>query len=367
WARAVLYDHHFASDTAHYARPSFRINADYPQVSTRWVYQARSDIGTGTIIATDEPAAGRGHSSADYIIGTDTDGWIFALDPRTGKKVWAYRTGGKIYSTPAAAGGYIVVASTDRNIYCFRDGKPVWTFATGKPDVACPVIAGGTVYIGGSDGHFRALQLATGKLLWDFDDVKGFVVDKPLIYGNNIYFGCWGNDFYALDKETGRLLWSWTSGSSNRMFSPAACWPVATNGRIFIVAPDNIMTALDAASGQVIWRSRAPHLIVRESMGLSTDSALVYVKTMEGVVIGVSTKADSLQVSWRAPVGLGYELAPTALREYNGILLVPTNSGTVWALAANDGHLLWRYKTSNCMVNGITPLGAGRYVVSTMD
>ena len=136
---------------------------------------------------------------------------------------------------------------------------------------------------------------------------------------------------------------------------------------MFIVAPDNVMTALDAASGRVIWRQRAPKLRVRESMGLSADSSLVYVKTMEGVVVGISASAESLRIDWRSPAQLGYELAPTALSEKDGVLLVPTHSGMVWALAAKDGRVLWQYKASNCMVNGILPVGDGEYVVSTMD
>jgi len=355
WATALLYDHHFSTDTAHYYRPSFSVNTRYPKVHQQWVYQAKSDIGTGNVVLN------------HWVIGTDTDGWIFALDRTTGKKVWGYRTGGKIYSTPAATHDYVVAASTDSYIYCLKDGKLVWRFQTGKPNVAAPVIETGVVYIGGSDGHFRALELATGKLQWDFDQVKGFVVDKPLVYGGRVYFGCWANDFYALDKATGRLEWKWNSGAANRMFSPAACWPVAAGGRVFIVAPDNVMTALDARSGRVIWRSRAPKLRVRESMGLSADSSLVYVKTMEGVVIGVSTSAPALRIDWQSPVQLGYELAPTALLEKNDIILIPTHSGTVWALSRKNGSLLWRYKVSNCMVNGILPLKDRRYVVSTMD
>jgi outer membrane protein assembly factor BamB len=355
WASARLYDHHSSKDTVHYYRPSFAVNDLYPFVTKRWVYQAKSDIGTGNVL------------SGDLVIGTDTDGWIFALDRKTGKKVWGYRTGGKVYSTPAVSDGLVVVASTDKKVYCLKDGKVVWTFMTEKPDVAAPVIEAGVVYIGGSDGHFRALQLASGKVLWDFDQVRGFVVDKPLVYGGKVYFGCWGNDLYALDKTNGRLVWKWNNGSTNRMYSPAACWPVAAGGRLFIVAPDQVMTAFDAATGSVVWRSRAPKLRVRESMGLSADSLLVYVKTMDGAVIGVSTRADSLQIGWRSPVELGYELAPTVLIEYAGVVLVPTHSGTVWALGRKNGELLWKYKASNCMVNGVLPIGGGEFVISTMD
>jgi outer membrane protein assembly factor BamB/calcineurin-like phosphoesterase family protein len=355
WARAFLYDHHFGKDTTKYYRPSFAGNALYPEVKKKWEYQAKSDIGTGNILV------------GNSVVGTDTDGWIFALDRANGKKIWGYRTGGKIYSTPAAADGFVVAASTDTYIYCLKGGRLVWRFETGKPDVAAPVIADGRVYIGGSDGHFRALELTTGKVVWDFDQVKGFVVDRPLIYGEVIYFGCWANELYALDKATGRLRWKWSSGATNRMFSPAACWPVATGGRLFIVAPDNIMTSLDAATGTVIWRSRAPKMRVRESMGLSADSSLVFVKTMEGIVIGVSTTSPTLEIDWQSPVQLGYELDPTALFEKNGIVVVPTHSGTVWALSRKDGALLWRYKVSNCMVNGVLPIGGSDYVISTMD
>lgn len=355
WASARLYNHHFSSDTTHYYRPSFAVNSEFPFVKKRWEYQAKSDIGTGNVIF-----GGR-------VIGTDTDGWIFALDAKTGKKVWAYRTRGKVYSTPAAAEGFVVAASTDGKIYCLREGKLVWSFETLKPDVAAPVISAGVVYIGGSDGHFRALDLVSGKLIWDFDQVQGFVVDKPLVYGPNVYFGCWGTEFYALDKLSGRLVWKWNNAHPNRMFSPAACWPVAAGGRLFIVAPDNVMTAFDSFSGAVLWRSRAPKLRVRESMGLSADSSLVYVKTMDGVVIGVSTTAAALQIDWRSPVELGYELAPTALLEHDRAVLVPTHSGTVWALARKDGQLLWKYKASNCMVNGVLPVGDKGFVISTMD
>jgi outer membrane protein assembly factor BamB len=355
WTSAVLFNHHFSADTAHYARPSFAVNAAYSQVQKVWQYQAASDMGTGNVL------------QKNVVIGTDTDGWLFALNRENGRKKWAFHTNGKIYSTPAVLEDYVVVGSTDRFIYCVKAGKLVWKYETQKPVVAAPVIHGHTVYIGASDGHFRALDLVSGKLLWDFDQVKGFVVDKPLLYGDNIYFGCWANDFYALDMATGKLVWKWNNGSPNRMYSPAACYPVAAGGRVFIVAPDNVMTAFDAATGQVLWRQRAPEMRVRESMGLSTDSSLVYVKTMEGVLIGVSTNAPALQIDWQPSLRLGYELCPTPLVENNSVLYVPTHSGVVWAVDTKNNTVLWRYKASNCMVNGILPMGGQRFVISTMD
>ncbi len=356
WTTVALHQLDFSKDTAHYYRPSYTVNNTYPQVKQLWQYKAKSDIGAGTAMLNQQ------------IIGTDTDGWIYALNSKTGKKSWAFRTGGKIYSTPAVAGDRVVVASTDRFIYCLSaKGQLQWKYATEKPNVASAVIEKDHVYIGSSDGHFRAIDLITGKLLWDFADVKGFVVDRPLLYGDKIYFGCWGNDFYALDKATGKLVWKWNNGSSNRMFSPATCYPVAAHARVFIVAPDRYMTAFDASTGQVIWRKQMPSIRVRESMGLSTDSSLVYVKTMEGELYGISSTADDMQLSWHAPLQLGYELCPTAIIEKNNLVLVPTHSGMVCAVNKPQNQVEWKHKISNCMVNSIMPLDKNKIIVSTMD
>lgn len=357
WAEVRLFNHHFENGTARYPRPSYAVNKDYPKVKTIWQYQDKSDIGTGTAVKN------------NLIIGTDTNGWIYGLNKKTGKKKWAFHTGGKIYSTPAVAGTYVIVASTDHNIYCLHalTGKLIWQYATLKPVVASPVIGNRTVYIGSSDGHFRALRLKTGNLLWDFSGVKGFVVTRPLLYGGSVYFGCWANDFYALDATTGKLVWKWSNGSSNRMYSPAACYPVATHGRVFIVAPDRYMTAFDANTGRVIWRRQMPGIRVRESMGLSADSTLVYVKTMEGALYGISTTADTMEISWRPDLQLGYEICPTAIVEKNGTVFVPGQSGLVSAVDRHSGKVIWQYKTSNSLVNSIMPLKKNRVIVSTMD
>src|SRR5690606_18078357 len=137
----------------------------------------------------------------------------------------------------------------------------------------------GISYIGGSDGCFRAIDVRNGKEVWTYEHVSGFISSTPVFYRNKIYFGSWGNRFYALSSSGGNLVWSWDEGYSNRMLSPAAVVPVSAKGKIFIVAPDRYMTALDAESGQVIWREKKDPFRVRESIGRSSDKGLIYVKS----------------------------------------------------------------------------------------
>lgn len=357
WLEVPLVKHDFANDPTKHHRPSFAVNGLYPNVKLVWEYQDDSDVGAGTT------------TYKNLVIATNTTGLVYALDSKTGKRKWTFRTNGKIYSTPAVANGYVVVGSSDNNIYCLSaaTGKLVWKFTANRPVLGSPLIERGIVYIGASDGHFRALSLKSGKLLWDFDQVNNFVVTKPLLYQGKVYFGSWGNEFYALDAKTGQLAWKWSNGSSNRMFSPAACYPVAANGRIFIVAPDRFMTSLDANTGEVVWREQMKEGRVRESMGISNDGKLVYVKTMDGQVYGVSTSANALQVDWKSTLQLPYELAPSAIVEHNKVVLVPSHSGLVSALDRQSGEVLWKYKSSNSLMNPVMPLGKNRVVVSTMD
>ncbi len=357
WTGVKLERKNYSKISESYWRPSYAVNDRYPQVKMKWQYNDNSDIGSGTA------------ATKDLVIGTNTNGNIFALSASNGKKMWQFITGGKIYATPTIEGNFVVAASTDNFIYCVNasKGKLVWKYETSKPVVANAVIRNGTVFIGASDGIFRAIDLATGRLKWQFDEVREFVVTKPLFYNGMVYFGSWGTEFYALDAATGKLAWKWSNGSASRMLSPAAVYPVAVDNRIFIVAPDRFMTALDASTGRVIWRKLDPALRVRESMGIAEDNQYVYAKTMDGFVIGIDPKADSMKVNWRADTQLGYELAPTALQEKDGVVYVPSDDGLVTAVRKADGTILWKHKISNSLVTNLLPLGKKTLVVTTMD
>ena len=106
---------------------------------------------------------------------------------------------------------------------------------------------------------------------------------------------------------------------------------------------------------------------VRESMGLSADSSIVYVKTMDGQLDGISTKADTMQISWRSYLQLPYELCPSPIIEHSGIIYVPTDSGNACAVDRNSGDVLWEYKSSNCLINSIMPVAGNKVIVNAMD
>jgi hypothetical protein len=57
---------------------------------------------------------------------------LFALDLRTGREVWRFKTEGEIISSPAIKGNKIYFGSWDCNFYCIDSAtaKEIWRFHT---------------------------------------------------------------------------------------------------------------------------------------------------------------------------------------------------------------------------------------------
>jgi outer membrane protein assembly factor BamB/Icc-related predicted phosphoesterase len=355
WRKFPLEEQPYQADATPYPRPSYEINEQYPHVKKVWAIQDDSDIAAEIIVVD------------DLAIYPNANGCVRALNVDSGKEIWAFQTGGRIFSSPVEKDGKIVIASTDSVIYCIEKtaGELIWKKRTEKAIVAHPVIDEDRIYIGSSEGKFRCLDLNTGKDIWTFDEVDFFIETKPAYDEERVYFGSWGTYFYALDKKTGELAWKWNNGRSSRLYSPAACHPVVTNGRVFIVAPDRYVTALDGKTGGEIWRSNEQK--GRESICLSEDGSVIYIKSMNDKVFALSTASDELKTEWVVDCQFGYDISPTPCMEKNGMLYVPTDKGVIYAVDTEKKEVSWGQKLSNALINNIYPLENGDVLTTTMD
>ncbi len=92
---------------------------------------------------------------------TDNDAVLQAVNASTGKRVWAYHTGGKPTAGPAVAGGFVYVGSGAglQQLHA-KTGKPGWTYTapSGAAFSATPAVAGGLVLAGCADGSLSAIR-----------------------------------------------------------------------------------------------------------------------------------------------------------------------------------------------------------------
>ncbi|MBS7292718.1 MAG: PQQ-binding-like beta-propeller repeat protein [Bacteroidales bacterium] len=339
---------------ASYPWMRYDVNNDSP-VSEVWRLKDDSNIVAGFAMSK---------GKAWY---TTASGYVRCISVKDGGRIWSKRFPGKIFSTPAVQGKYLVFGCTDGNVYALnaRNGKTIWKYAAGKSVLGSPVIFNGKVYVGASDGCFRAIDLKSGKAVWTYSDVQGFVECRAFVDKEQVVFGSWGNRLYSLDPQTGSLQWEWKCEKPSRMYSPAAVWPVKAEGKIFIAVPDRRLYALDAATGNEL---RHYDKSAREAVGVSPDGKTVYCKSMWHTITSVD--AATLGVNWQTQTGAGYEISPTPIERIGDEVIMPTDKGNIIGFSAVDGSRLWVRKVSIALVNPMkvwSEKGSVYILASTMD
>ncbi len=181
--------------------------------AVRWHYQAtRGDIWNVSCGFADSgncpadsgpdydfgsaPVLAHGRDGHDYVLAGQKSGLLYAVDPDSGALKWMKRVGrggvfGGIHFGIAAEGGTVFVPVSDMadgNTYpmAARPGVYALDVATGRTEWSAPSpdtcgdkrfcqpgygaaisVTSGMVLAGALDGHLRALDAKTGRVLWD--------------------------------------------------------------------------------------------------------------------------------------------------------------------------------------------------------
>jgi outer membrane protein assembly factor BamB len=112
------------------------------------------------------------------------DGWVYALQPRTGKKVWGFKLSkNAINSSPVVSGHYVYIGhgeenygtSTQGRVVCLdasviKDGSPklVWERKGCKARYASPIIHDNRLFVFDEFAQMWCFDAFKGKVLWKF-------------------------------------------------------------------------------------------------------------------------------------------------------------------------------------------------------
>ena len=140
----------------------------------------------------------------DVLGAGQKSGMYYALDPSTGKEIWATQAG-----PGGVLGGIEWGTSTDgKRIYAAitNGSHKTYTYTTfdGQKKTT-------------SGGLWTALDPATGKILWQTADPQGsrYITDGFVSSANGVvYAGSSGGNFYAMDARTGQIKWTFPSGGA---------------------------------------------------------------------------------------------------------------------------------------------------------
>jgi len=188
------------------------------------------------------------------------DGLIAALDAKTGRTKWRFRSG-PIESAPLLVGRILYFGSWDHKVYALnvrrRRHRLVWSRETDAQITAAVAYANNTVYVGTSGGRVYALNARTGQQRWRAESFARFgrreyFYAAPAVAYGRVYLGNTDGTVYAYGATTGHLLWARQAGTY--VYSAPAVW----KKMVFVGTWDGYFSALDARTGNFRWRYTAP-------------------------------------------------------------------------------------------------------------
>jgi outer membrane protein assembly factor BamB len=117
----------------------------------QWVYE---QVGDKSMVYSSAAV------SDGVVISGARDRQVHAIDAKTGKPLWVFKTRGDVDSSAALSGGRVYVGSRDKKLYVLdlKSGKPLWDFTAGRAILASPAVAHGVVVVGDTDGALYCLE-----------------------------------------------------------------------------------------------------------------------------------------------------------------------------------------------------------------
>lgn len=211
---------------------------------------------------------------------------IESRSQKDGQLVWTRPIEGPVTSLYWDTGW--LIAATDKGpllVARATDGEVLWQRDLGAPLHTAPALAGDRLYVSLKDGRIIALSLQTG------DEVWTHTLDKPgagiLALAERLYVGSLDDWFYCLDTKDGKRKWRWRNDAD------VVGMPVIDTRRIYFVALDNMLRALNRGGGSLYWKRALP---MRPSSGpLLTETLLI--------VPGLAAELHGFAMADGAPAG----------------------------------------------------------------
>ena len=245
-------------------------------------------------------------------------------------------------------GAYFYVQNRTGSIYPHRNGRFVIQTAP-KPPTSGPEAFSWPFY-GYTKDHLRnfAAPPALGppfRQLWSRNE--GALLEfPPVIYGERIYQLADDGVLAAIDKHCGHFVWV------RKLGDLSASTPAVTSTTVYATlfsrdgGESGRVVALETAHGRAIWSRSLPS--PSESSPL-VDSGMVFFGSQDGTVYALNARTGATVWTYHAEGAV--KASPTL---QNGVLYFGDYAGELQAVGEHNGHLLWRSGSEGAVVGSGT-------------
>jgi PQQ-dependent dehydrogenase (methanol/ethanol family) len=218
-----------------------------------------------------------------------------------------------------------------------------WTYdlATSRGVESTPIVIDGTMYVTSAWSVVYALDAKTGEELWTYDpnvdravgvNACCDVVNRGVaVYEGKLYLGVIDGRVEAIDAKTGEVIWSKVTVDQSKPYTITGA-PRVVDGKVLIgnggaeLGVRGYLNALDAETGDLIWRFYTVPSADKQPDGAASDSAFEQV--------GNVTWGDT--GAWKTDGGGGTVWDSIIYDEVNDSVIFGVGNGSPWNQRLRD-------------------------------
>lgn len=208
----------------------------------KWLYKSEAPFSAGPALL-----------NGIVYIG-DEDGVFHAVKADTGTKLWTFDAGSGIHSSANFVGDKLVFGDDGADIFCLSavDGKKIWDDKAGDRVNGSPAIGGSppSAYVSGCDAQLRAITIDGGKERFA-KDMGALCPGSPAIIDNKVIVGTDGGKIACYSEDGQKEIWTFDQVGDQAMVYSS---PAVADGIVVAGARDRNVYGLDLSSGKLAWK-----------------------------------------------------------------------------------------------------------------
>jgi outer membrane protein assembly factor BamB len=166
-----------------------------------------------------------------------------------GKAVWTYETDNYINGSPAVDDKKTVFGGCDAMIHVVSllDGSEILQIDSEAYIAASAAFLDGQVYVGNYDNVMIKADIATGKILWKYEDSDSPFFSSPAIGRELVVFGGRDNRVHCVNRDDGKSVWTF------KTLGEVDSSPVICGDKVIVGSEDGRLYLLRLSDGKQVW------------------------------------------------------------------------------------------------------------------
>jgi outer membrane protein assembly factor BamB len=326
------------------SEPPAKLKSFEKRVELRKVWGRDSGDGTDGQFVKLVPALVDGR-----IYVADRDGTVWALELETGKLIWRSKTGLAISAATGVGGGLVLVGSSEGQLAALdaETGEQRWRVDVTSEVLSVPQIYEDTVIIQTVDGAISALSTQDGQRRWIYNrsvpvlTLRG--TSTPFVGGGVVLAGFANGEMVALEVATGREVWQTAVAVPHgrtelQRIVDVDANPVVDQGLLYAASYQGRLVAVSLQDGHVLWNRD-----MSTYAGMAVDSSQVFVTDADSEVWAIDRRSG--RSLWKqADLRRRSLTGPTVIDDY---VAVGDFEGYLHLLSRSDGSIVGRERVDS--------------------